>query len=234
MGQSRNEDALENILGAQNELLPPMSRNEKILHAILGEEIELDEPQSRIEELLTEIYEEGLGKPEQAKTVQLQMESGNQTILPDEDYVLSQVTVEKPSTLISSNIKKDINIGGVVGTLALNPELVHQSGVYSVGDTISENDFNQIKNGFKEDYLVIAVCVYRNYTLRASIYNLSATDINAGMSDNNGFGYKYIYISYDSDTKKINRVHLTLRDILGRNLISDNTDNVLFQVYKFN
>lgn len=61
MGQSRNEDALENILGAQNELLPPMSRNEKILHAILGEEIELDEPQSRIEELLMQIYEQGGG-----------------------------------------------------------------------------------------------------------------------------------------------------------------------------
>jgi len=61
MGQSRNEDALENILGAQNELLPPMSRNEKILHAILGEDIPLDEPQSRIEELLMQIYEQGGG-----------------------------------------------------------------------------------------------------------------------------------------------------------------------------
>lgn len=61
MGQSRNEDALENILGAQNELLPPMSRNEKWLHAILGEEIETEEPQSRIEELLKQIYDEGMG-----------------------------------------------------------------------------------------------------------------------------------------------------------------------------
>ena len=61
MGQSRNEDALENILGADNVLLEPMSRNEKILHAILGEQIELDEPQSRIEELLMQIYEQGGG-----------------------------------------------------------------------------------------------------------------------------------------------------------------------------
>ena len=59
MGQSRNENALENILGAENELLEPVSRNEKILHAILGEEIELEPPQSRIEELLLQINEQG-------------------------------------------------------------------------------------------------------------------------------------------------------------------------------
>ena len=61
MGQSRIEDCLENMLGADNVLLPPMSRNEKWLHMILGEEIETDEPQSRIEELLKQIYEQGWG-----------------------------------------------------------------------------------------------------------------------------------------------------------------------------
>ena len=61
MGQSRNENALENILGAENVLPEPMSRNEKILHAILGEQIDLEAPQSRIEELLLQIKEQGLG-----------------------------------------------------------------------------------------------------------------------------------------------------------------------------
>lgn len=45
------------------------------------------------------------------------MASGNQVITPDEGYSLSEVTVVKPSTLIPENIKKDVDIGGVVGTM---------------------------------------------------------------------------------------------------------------------
>lgn len=56
-------------------------------------------------------------KPEQTKTVDLSMASGNQIISPDSGKVLSSVTINKPSTLIPDNIKKDVNIGGVVGTL---------------------------------------------------------------------------------------------------------------------
>lgn len=53
---------------------------------------------------------------QQTKTVDLNMSSGNQTISPDSGKVLSKVTVTKPTTLIAGNIKKDVNIGGVVGT----------------------------------------------------------------------------------------------------------------------
>ena len=62
MGQSRNEDILENMLGEQHEIGEPLSRNEKILQKILGTyEGELEEPQSRIEDLLIQIYEQGGG-----------------------------------------------------------------------------------------------------------------------------------------------------------------------------
>lgn len=54
---------------------------------------------------------------QQARTVDLNMPSGNQTITPDNGKVLSKVTVTKPTTMIPENIKKDVNIGGVVGTL---------------------------------------------------------------------------------------------------------------------
>ena len=54
---------------------------------------------------------------EQSKTVDLSMPSGNQVITPDSGKVLSKVTVTKPTTMIPENIKKDVNIGGVVGTL---------------------------------------------------------------------------------------------------------------------
>lgn len=56
-------------------------------------------------------------KPEQTKTVDLSMASGNQVVSPDGGEVLSSVTINKPSTLVAENIKKDVNIGGVVGTL---------------------------------------------------------------------------------------------------------------------
>lgn len=59
MAQSRNEAALENILGATNTLEEPTSRNEKILHNILGASYELDEPMSRIEVLLKQILDGG-------------------------------------------------------------------------------------------------------------------------------------------------------------------------------
>lgn len=53
----------------------------------------------------------------QMKTVDLSMASGDQVIIPDEEYSLSKVTVTKPDTLIPDNIKKDVDIGGVVGTM---------------------------------------------------------------------------------------------------------------------
>lgn len=56
-------------------------------------------------------------KDEEAKTVDLAMASGNQTITPTSGKVLSQVVVKKPATMLPENIKKDVNIGGVTGTL---------------------------------------------------------------------------------------------------------------------
>lgn len=60
MGNSRNENLLENMLGGQNELKPPVSNNEKILLNILGETgVEIDPLQSPIENLLLQLLEQG-------------------------------------------------------------------------------------------------------------------------------------------------------------------------------
>ncbi len=50
-------------------------------------------------------------------TVELSMLSGNQVILPTSGKVMRKVTVQKPDTLLSENIKKDVVIGGVTGAL---------------------------------------------------------------------------------------------------------------------
>lgn len=55
--------------------------------------------------------------PTQEKTVPLSMADGDQVVTPDEGKVLTKVTVQKPSTLTPENVKKDVNIGGVVGAL---------------------------------------------------------------------------------------------------------------------
>ncbi len=51
------------------------------------------------------------------RTVELFMPSGNQVILPTSGKVMRKVTVQKPATLLPENIKKDVVIGGVTGTL---------------------------------------------------------------------------------------------------------------------
>lgn len=57
-------------------------------------------------------------KLEETVTIDLDLSSGNQTVKPgDENSVLSEVTINRPDTLISSNIRKDTNIAGIVGSL---------------------------------------------------------------------------------------------------------------------
>ena len=55
--------------------------------------------------------------PTEAKTVELSMPSGNQTVSPSSGKFLSEVTIKKPATMLPENIKKGVSIGGVVGTL---------------------------------------------------------------------------------------------------------------------
>lgn len=51
------------------------------------------------------------------RTVELSMPSGNQVILPTSARGMRKVTIQKPDTLLPENIKKDVVIGGVTGTL---------------------------------------------------------------------------------------------------------------------
>jgi len=55
--------------------------------------------------------------PTETKTVSLDMESGDQVINATSGKAMSSVTVTKPATLLPENIKADVVIGGVTGTL---------------------------------------------------------------------------------------------------------------------
>lgn len=55
--------------------------------------------------------------PEETKIVDLAMANGNQAVNTDSGKTMSAVVIRKPATLVPSNIKKDVDIGGVVGSM---------------------------------------------------------------------------------------------------------------------
>lgn len=57
-------------------------------------------------------------KPEQTKTITLDLSSGNQTVSADSGKVMTSVTITKPTTLTASNIRSGTDIAGVIGTFA--------------------------------------------------------------------------------------------------------------------
>lgn len=102
---------------------------------------------------------------EQSKTVDLAMASGNQTIIPDSGKTLSQVTITKPTTMVPENIKKDINIGGVVGALESGEATKTETWILNenprpIEDTI-ETQIKFLSNGTEYNTLTISPNVRR-------------------------------------------------------------------------
>lgn len=58
---------------------------------------------------------------QETRNVELNMQSGNQAIVASTGMLMKQVTVVKPGTFLPENIKKGVNIGGVIGTLEASP-----------------------------------------------------------------------------------------------------------------
>lgn len=76
-----------------------------------GGEVPLDAEMGQVMEVLAT----------EERTVELSMPSGNQVILPTSSKGMRKVTIQKPDTLLSENIKKDVVIGGVTGALLAPP-----------------------------------------------------------------------------------------------------------------
>jgi hypothetical protein len=62
-------------------------------------------------------------KEEETKTVTPNFSSGNEVVTPTSGKVLSQVTINKDSNLVASNIKKDVTVHGITGTSYIAIEL---------------------------------------------------------------------------------------------------------------
>lgn len=120
---TRKEKMLSALIKGETPDIEPITRTEKYLECAIKKSGTADapEPVTRMDYLLRELADKmsqgGSGAETQTKTVALSMADGDQTVTPDSGKVLSSVTITKPDTLIPGNIKKDVNIGGVVGTL---------------------------------------------------------------------------------------------------------------------
>lgn len=156
------------------------------------------------------------GKTEQTKYVTLDMSSGDQYISPDTNKTMSLVTVEKPSTLVASNIKKDVNIGGIVGT--------YEGSGGGNGHTLTITEF---QSGTWGSYLDTTGT--KHTISKAGTYN----NVVACFGD---FFYGYdeqkVFVSYDDENESLYMILLddiTARIVRGYSVTFEN--NRLFRLY---
>ena len=110
-------------------------------------------------------------KEEEAKTVDLNMASGNQTITPTSGKVLSQVVVKKPATMLPENIKKNVNIGGVTGTL--EPQTAPTLQTKTVTPTKSQQNI-AADSGYDGLSGVTVNAIPDNYVIPTGTVNITA------------------------------------------------------------
>lgn len=117
---------------------------------------------------------------EETRTVPLNMYSGNMVITPNEGKLFSRVTITKPDTMIPENIKKDVTIGGVTGTLdgsALTAETDSEMEALMT----AENSGDMVKFTGTSSKTYMMDCYYQIKPEAYSIsYNLSYVTGNSG------------------------------------------------------
>lgn len=114
-------------------------------------------------------------KEEETKQVDLAMANGNQVVTPTSSgKVMTKVTINKPSTLIADNIKKDINIGGVVGAYQGDAQLVDFTATFKVENSnyqvVSVKSGNQVAKPYNNPS--ISGKVFQNWYDSASGGNI--------------------------------------------------------------
>lgn len=108
--------------------------------------------------------------PTETKTVELSMASGNQTVTNTEEKLMTAVTVVKPSTLVPSNIKKGVNIGGIVGTYG---DDLFIREVSTINDTTSQGSITFTTSRLAR-YLCVRTRSGNSYVASADIRSISS------------------------------------------------------------
>lgn len=136
-------------------------------------------------------------KPEETKTVTPDFSSGNVVVTPTSGKVMSQVTINKDSNLIANNIKKDVTVHGITGTLesgggvnVLNAPILEdwQDGILGIGNT--NGNFAQSYRVYSNGTLMFTVDCQIGYTevlltdhIPSGIWQLDAVAIGEGWQD---------------------------------------------------
>lgn len=155
-------------------------------------------------------------KEEEAKTVDLNMASGNQTITSTSGKVLSQVVVKKPATMLPENIAKDVNIGGVVGTLESGG-----GGELNIayGDTAPEDTSKLWIKTAEPDSVEISPDFGYGEAVQTTGITSGFPTSNITCEDGD-----YLYVAVGSTVKKYNKK--TLEFISNVATLSNTVDNV--------
>ena len=145
--------------------------------------------------------------PTEEKTVDLDMESGNQIITPTNGKVLSKVTITKPTTFIAENIKKDISIGGITGayegvTLPTYGGLLRFSSSPTISLTDSTLTITAVENATSYD-------IYSNDTLLTNTTNLTV-DLSTLITETGTYTiYAIAKATNYADSEKSNEISYT-------------------------
>ena len=155
-------------------------------------------------------------KEEETKTVDLNMASGNQTITPTSGKTLSSVVVKKPATMLPENIKKDVNIGGVTGTLEIGG-----GGELNIayGDTAPEDTSKLWVKTAEPDSVEISPDFGYGEAVQTTGIKSGFPTSNITCEDGD-----YLYVAVGSTVKKYNKK--TLDFISNVATLSNTVDNV--------
>ncbi|MBO5070813.1 MAG: hypothetical protein J6C37_10715 [Roseburia sp.] len=154
----------------------------------------------------------------QEKTVELDMLAGDQVIEADADTVLSKVIITKPDALVPENIKKDVEIGGVVGIFILPqlyaPTLSKNGDFVTVYKTSSNGDFTITEYKLYVDGVLFA-------TQDTNVFDISTLDFSTHEIQATITGENFLE-SPKSDSISVTKLTVTMT---LTNLTSDASDH---------
>jgi len=143
-------------------------------------------------------------KEEETKTVTPNFASGNVVVTPTSGKVMTQVTINKDSNLIASNIKKDITVHGITGTL--------ESGGAEIPSTAGGSIFTgatiplTYKNN-THDY-------ENNYEYKSATHNITITGLD-GRATITGNGTKNVLVAFDVTSSTTSLKNFTITCVNG-------------------
>ena len=140
--------------------------------------------------------------PSETKTVDLNMASGNQVVSASSGKWMTSVTVNKPATLLPENIKKDVNISGVVGTMESGGG---KGGDYNIVQT-NDGDNCSLAITDANTFVLTTKTITENGTYNASADNAdgySQVTVNVASGGGGGAGFS---VTFPATAKNWNKI----------------------------